>query len=71
MKKGLKRTISYKGYTIRPYRFVKNLRFCEILDPNGEYWDETEECFGSTADAIRKARQMIDESEEESQWARW
>lgn len=53
------RSIQYRMFRIRPHRFVKTRRFAEIIDPNGEYWDETG-VYETTKLAIIEAMDMID-----------
>ena len=60
----MKRSFAYRGHKIRPQRFVSDYRFAVILigrDEGDEYWDETQ-VFGTTEEAIRSARKMIDRS---------
>lgn len=60
MKGRISRVIVYRTFGIRAHNPEVGYPFAEILNRDGDYWDETE-CVETTQAAVREAKRMIDQ----------
>lgn len=62
MGKGLGRIVKYRKFTIKPIRVTKKSCwiYCEIFDPDGEEWGESEAC-ETLRQTVTRAKLMIED----------